>query len=196
MSKILVDTIDTRSGTSTLTVGSSNSSAISLAKNVSLASGVVQSNLNNPAFLAYLSGAASGGSVSDATATIVVLDTEIFDSDGKFDTSNGRFTPGIAGKYFFYASARFQSSSDFDNFEVAIYKNGSAFVGATNDSRHDGTRVAPMKISSTMVLSATDYIEVYGYIDTSSGSPEFAVSTNGGDGGYYGTRWGAYKIIE
>ena len=83
MSKILVDTIDTRSGTSTLTVGSSNSSAISLAKNVSLASGVVQSNLNNPAFLAYLSGAASGGSVSDATATIVVLDTEIFDSDGK-----------------------------------------------------------------------------------------------------------------
>tara|TARA_R100001509_G_scaffold162389_1_gene133891 strand:+ start:548 stop:1105 length:558 start_codon:yes stop_codon:yes gene_type:complete len=160
MSKILVDTIDTRSGTSTLTVGSSNSSAISLAKNVSLASGVVQSNLNNPAFLAYLSGAASGGSVSNLTATLVVLDTEIFDSDGKFDTSNGRFTPGIAGKYFFYASARFQSDADFDPFEVAIYKNGSSELARFQD-RHEHYSTGVTSVVAD--LNTTDYINLRVY---------------------------------
>ena len=160
MSTLEVNTIDSVSGTSTLTVGSSNSSAISLAKNVSLASGVVQSNFNNPSFLSYRSGGSSGGSVSSATATIVTLDTEVFDTDGKFDTSNGRFTPGIAGKYFLYASARFQSSDDFDTFEVAIYKNGSSELARFQD-RHEHFSVGVTSVVAD--LNTTDYINLRVY---------------------------------
>jgi hypothetical protein len=36
--------------------------------------------------------------------TKVNMNTEFFDSDGKYDTSNYRFTPTIAGKYMFGAS--------------------------------------------------------------------------------------------
>ena len=50
MSKILVDTIDTRSGTSTLTLGSSNAGTIALG------SGDVQSNMLYPAFHVFLNG--------------------------------------------------------------------------------------------------------------------------------------------
>lgn len=154
MSKILVDTIDTRSGTSTLTLGSTNAGTIALG------SGDVQSNFNNPAFLAYLSGGASGGSVSNLTATIVNLDTEVFDTDGKFDTSNGRFTPGIAGKYFLYASARFQSDADFDPFEVAIYKNGSSELARFQD-RHEHYSVGVTSVVAD--LNTTDYINLRVY---------------------------------
>ena len=54
MSKILVDTIDTRSGTTTLTLGSSNAGTIALG------SGDVQSNFLQPSFLAYLSSNQTG----------------------------------------------------------------------------------------------------------------------------------------
>ena len=51
MSKILVDTIDTRSGTSNITIGSSNASQITLK------SGATLTNFpaNNPAFNARMS---------------------------------------------------------------------------------------------------------------------------------------------
>ncbi len=151
MSKIEANTIDSISGTSTLTLGSSNASTIALG------SGDVQSNFNNPAFLAYLSGGSSGGAVSNLTATIVNLDTEVFDTDGKFDTSNGRFTPGIAGKYFLYGSARFQSDADFDPFEVAIYKNGSSELARFQD-RHEHYSVGVTSVVAD--LNTTDYINL------------------------------------
>ena len=103
MSKILVDTIDTRSGTSTLTVGSSNSSAISLAKNVSLGSNVVQSNFLQPSFLAYVG---TGQNVSNSTQTLVQFNTELYDTDSDYDTSTYKFTPQTACKYYFYGSFR------------------------------------------------------------------------------------------
>ena len=154
MSKILVDTIDTRSGTTTPTLGSTNAGTIALG------SGDVQSNFNNPAFLAYLSGGSSGGSVSNLTATLVTLDTEVFDTDGKFDTSNGRFTPGIAGKYFLYGAARFQSEADFNPFEVAIYKNGSSELARYQDAHRHYT-VAHICVVAD--LNTTDYINLRVY---------------------------------
>jgi hypothetical protein len=42
--------------------------------------------------------------VPDNTWTKVNMNTEYFDSDGKYDTSTYRFTPTIAGKYMFGAS--------------------------------------------------------------------------------------------
>ena len=125
--------------------------------NVTLSAGAMK---NTPAFLAYLSGGSSGGSVSNLTATLVTLDTEVFDTDGKFDTSNGRFTPGIAGKYFIYASARFQSDADFDPFEVAIYKNGSSELARFQD-RHEHYSVGVTHVVAD--LNTTDYINLRVY---------------------------------
>ena len=51
-----------------------------------------------PAFEAYLS---SSQSVSDNVQTKVQIDTKVFDTNNAYDNStNYRFTPGVAGKYF------------------------------------------------------------------------------------------------
>lgn len=156
---------------------------------ISNGSGTITTNniggQNTPAFLAYLSGGSSGGSVSNLTATLVTLDTEVFDTDGKFDTSNGRFTPGIAGKYFLYASARFQSSSDFDPFEVAIYKNGSSELARFQD-RHEHYSVGVTHVVAD--LNTTDYINLRVY-QGSGGTLQLSGFQNV-------TFLGGYKIIE
>ena len=159
--------------------------------------GAAVGGVNTPAFEAHLG---STQSVSDNTWTKVNMSTEVFDTASAYDNStNYRFTvpSGQGGKYYVFAFLQAYATYDANDISrIAIYKNGSAFVGATNDSRHDGTRVAPMHIASVLDLSASDYLEVYGNIDVSSSSPEFAHHTSGGDGGVNGTRWGAYKIIE
>ncbi len=120
MSKILVDTIDTRSGTSTLTLGSSNAGTIALG------SGDVQSNFLYPAFHAYLS---SAQSLSEETTTKINFDTEEFDSNSCYDnSSNYRFTPTLAGKYYVYSQIYWVqgTTTNLKNAAIRIYKNGSS----------------------------------------------------------------------
>jgi len=67
-----------------------------------------------PSFLAYRSG--STQSISSGAAVKVQLNSELYDTDNAFDNStNYRFTPQVAGKYFFHASSRYDTDSDFDN---------------------------------------------------------------------------------
>jgi hypothetical protein len=117
-------------------------------------------NTNSDAFLVYLSGEASGQSISNLTGTIVALNTEVFDTDSKFNTSTYRFTPGVAGKYFIYGSARLQSDADFDPWEVAIYKNGSSELARFQD-RHEHYSVAVTQVVAD--LDSDDYIQLRVY---------------------------------
>jgi hypothetical protein len=112
MSKILVDTIDTRSGTSNITIGSSNASQITLK------SGATLTNFpdNTPAFRAFHN---TTQNVSTATLTTLSFNSETFDSDGTYNTSNGRFTPGVAGKYVIFAHVRVDDTNSYQ-FEVEI----------------------------------------------------------------------------
>ena len=181
MSKILVDTIDTRSGTSNITIGSSNASQITLK------SGATLTNFpaNTPAFLAYPSGGSSGGSISNLTETTVPLNTEVFDTSSKFDTSTYRFTPGIAGKYFIYASGRVQSDADFDPFQVSIYKNDSSELARSQD-RHEHYTIGFTSVVAD--LNTTDYITLKMY-QGSGGTLQISGFQNV-------TFMGGYKIVE
>lgn len=76
---------------------------------------------SRPAFSASQDG---DQTVTAETFTKVEFDTEAFDTDSKYDTSNYRFTPGVAGFYQFNLAIR--GSSDTLAI-VALYKNGSAF---------------------------------------------------------------------
>ena len=153
--------------------------------------------VNTPAFEAYLS---STQSASDNSWTKIQINTEVFDTASAYDnSSNYRFTvpSGQGGKYFVYGMAQLYATYDSNDISrLSIYKNGSRVIGSSNDSRHGGTRVAPAFVCTVMSLSASDYLELYALINTSSGSPEIAATADSTDGGNYGTRFGAYKIIE
>ena len=160
MSKILVDTIDTRSGTSNITIGSSNASQITLK------SGATLTNFptNTPAFMAY---APSGSqSIGSASQTKVNFSTEFFDTDGKYDNSAMRFTPTVAGKYLITAGLSFAVTGDRNYIIIFIYKNGSELLKSINRSPNvDDNGVV---ISGLVDLDADDYVEIYAKQNTGS----------------------------
>ena len=101
MSKVQVDTIDTRSGTSTMQIGSTNTSTINIGVSgdtVNIPSGVTIANAgtatgfgedNSPYFRAVGSGSQS---VATATMTTIVFNSEQLDSDNGYDTSTYKYT--------------------------------------------------------------------------------------------------------
>ena len=161
MSKILVDTIDTRSGTTTLTLGSTNAGTIALG------SGDVQSNFLYPAFSVKLNGTNSSGH-SHNSITKVPFNTEDFDTDSAFDiSSNYRFTvpSGKAGKYFFYGqvSTKGASNAERRSHYTWLYKNDSAVAkrglfGTTQI--FEGGQETITDISRTLDLSVGDYVDL------------------------------------
>jgi hypothetical protein len=85
----------------------------------------IQGGTNTPAFDAYLNG---NQSISDGVITKVQFDTEFFDTDGDYDAStNYRFTPTTAGKYYVSSLIKAEATSDvISNVSLYIYKNGSS----------------------------------------------------------------------
>ena len=83
---------------------------------------IVPSNYGN-SFLAYLSADAA---IATSTTTAVVCNTEVFDIGGVYDTSNGRFTPNVAGIYWVKAQVLWSGSSSATNnayYQTFINKN-------------------------------------------------------------------------
>jgi len=161
MSKILVDTIDTRSGTTTLTLGSTNAGTIALG------SGDVQSNFLYPAFEAYNNG---DQSISNATYTKMEADTERFDTNNNY--ASNRFTPTVAGKYFVYAKATLKLPDyNIYSHRLSIYKNGSGYMYSEGTMNSSNMLATPMSVCSTIDMNgSSDYVEIFGYLEKHGGS--------------------------
>ena len=90
---------------------------------ISNGSGSITTNniggFNTPSFLAYVS---TGQNVANSTQTLVQFNTELYDTDSDYDTSTYKFTPSVAGKYFFTCKIRFEVGS-ISGFQIRIEKN-------------------------------------------------------------------------
>ena len=139
-----------------------------------------------PAFMAY---ASSDLSIPNSTYTKVQINTELYDTDNAFDnTTNYRFTPQVAGKYYFFASARFGASDDFDACVLAIYKNGSAYYDITYRNEY----FENMGIFGIADMNgSTDYLEFF--VEQGSG---LSRTLSGSNATRHLTKFGAFKIIE
>ena len=147
---------------------------------------------NTPAFEATL---ASSQTMSDNTNTKIELASETFDVGGCYDNStNYRFLPTTAGKYFIYAKGRLQADQDTDlsQCHLHIYQNGgdkvaSYFLMWVN-------YVRSITISQSTVIDmdgATDYIELYANVDQITGTAPVVIGGAAGP-----TLFGAFKLIE
>ncbi len=184
MSKVQVDTIDTRSGTSTMQIGSTNTSTINIGVSgdtVNIPSGVTIANAgtatgfgeaNTPAFA--VQGTDEQSSVASATYTKVTFNSELKDTDSAFDLSTERFTvpSGKAGLYTFkYSCQNSQKEAANKVYQIVLYKNGSLAEGTL--VRQNPTTTGNYDIflngSASLVLAASDYVEVF-YYQNSSGS--------------------------
>jgi len=205
MSKLETNTIDNVSGSTTLTIGDSNASTISIPKNITLgASGTTitvpagatitnngtQSGFGGtmtPNFQAYRN---SAQTISSGVETKAQFNLESFDASSIYDnTTNYRFTvpSGQAGKYFVYSMLRLLNTNNNSVYGSIIVKKNSSpisnlsfdFTGSSimRQSNHTYTEV--------LDLSVGDYIEIYGQAD---GSGTISILQN--------STFGAYKIIE
>ena len=204
MSKLETITIDTPSGSNTMQIGSTNTATINLGVSgdtINVPAGVTIANAgtatgfggaNTPAFEAFLSG--SDQDIGDSVNTRVAFNSEAFDTDNAYDNStNYRFTPTVAGKYLVYGKIRLQSGADtqLKTSSVAIYKNGSAYSKSQALFWNSYIRMHSPTTAYVIDMNGTsDYLELFGYIDVTSGTPDGAIGTASDRE----TNFGAYRI--
>ena len=142
---------------------------------------------NVPAFEAYLG--ATQAFVNN-TATKVNFNTETFDTDGCYDNStNYRFTPTEAGKYYVYSTIyMYQDSAATNTVSITyIYKNGSAVQSSRLYFPSNPAQGMHISVSGTYDMNgSTDYLEIYGQSTGDDG--DFIVVTKN-------NLFGAYKLI-
>ena len=146
---------------------------------------------NTPAFEASLS---ADQTISNNTVTKVQFNTEDLDTDGCYDNStNYRFTPTVAGKYYVYSFLTIgQGSTVGIAGQIYIRKNGSTIRETqTNVYSNSVLNITSLHISSIVDMNgSTDYLEIFGLAEVSSGSPRFEASSGFGD-----CVFGAYRMI-
>jgi hypothetical protein len=127
-----------------------------------------------PAFEAYLS---ADQTVTDNVYTKAEIDTEVLDTDNCYDNStNYRFTPTVAGKYFVYGAIKHQSSSggSLAAVRTAIYKNGSVYRESTLDpTDNQANSLTPVNTAIINMNGTSDYLELFGNNNVTAGTPRF-----------------------
>jgi hypothetical protein len=124
---------------------------------------------NGPAFSAYIG---TTQSITTSVWTKAQFNTESFDTNNNYDTTNYRFTPTVAGYYLVNYTLAFISGAATGLY-AGIYKNGVrtryvvAYSGANylDDWNISGSNLIYMN-------GTTDYIECWGL--QVSGSPAFS----------------------
>jgi len=156
---------------------------------VSLGGSATVGGSNTPAFQANSNTQAG---VSDNTATKVDFSNELFDTDGCYDTSNKRFTPTTAGKYYIYSYVNFNAVGidKFHSIHLEIYKNGSAYKTVYFDEYDNYYAYAKTPFIGAAIdfNGSSDYVEIYGNFNVTSG-------TNHRFTGGSESSFGGYRII-
>ena len=125
---------------------------------VSLGGSATVGGSNTPAFRAFNS---STQNVSNTTLTTLSFNSETFDSDGKYDTSNGRFTPAEAGKYVLFANVRTDDTNTYQ-FELEIRTSAeNAIVKCSRTNTNQGGN--SYSVYTIADLSADEYAFVTAY---------------------------------
>ena len=139
-----------------------------------------------PTFSAYI-GTSTTTTATSGVWTKVAYDTEEWDTNNNYNTTNYRFTPTVAGYYFISAAISTSggnASGDRQN-ALAIYKNGTSYRNGANSPINTQLDVA--QIASLVYFNgSTDYVEIYWWqlltanqTATGVGGPSYFQNFNG-----------------
>ena len=124
---------------------------------------------NLPAFFTKMG---SDQSISDATWTKIEMDSEVWDSNSTYDPStNYRWTPGVGGQYFIFAQLHMKSNAndELNDMNIGIYKNGTRTWTYRHHFGTNYSNQASINISIIDTANTTDYYEIYGFLNDTSG---------------------------
>tara|TARA_R110002012_G_scaffold121908_1_gene271618 strand:+ start:76 stop:930 length:855 start_codon:yes stop_codon:yes gene_type:complete len=133
---------------------------------------------STPAFAAT----AAGNAISADTYTKAQNGTELLDTDGCYDSSsNYRFTPDVAGKYFLSNRISVNPDSNMQYIRAAIYKNGSSIAEMQkifDNSDPIGNSHFSMELNMISEANgSSDYFEAYAYLQQNGDY----INTSGGN---------------
>ena len=114
---------------------------------------------NTPAFQAFLNSSQTTNSGAEA---VIIFNTEQFDTDSAYDTSNGKFTvpSGEGGKYYLYTQLM-RSNFNGGRFIVKINVGGTEKASAEmRNSDTGGTIFDTVGLSTVLDLSASNEVTV------------------------------------
>ncbi len=119
---------------------------------------------SGPAFSAYAS-----AQQTIAGSSVIQFNQTLFNIDNRYDTSNNRWTPGVAGYYQINAMVWItQNTNDSGDVYLILRKNGT---GVNNGTRYlISNKHIPLALSTIIYLSATDYVDIYCSSTSSTGS--------------------------
>ena len=200
MSKLETNTIDTVSGTSTLQVGSTNTSTITLGVSgdtINVPSGVTIANsgtatgfggANTPFFQVIKT---SDQSISNANSTKLTWDSAVTESSSAFDLTNNKFTATVAGKYLFSVRVGFyDSDNNLKRTTIYNYKNNSGYRTSDFFMANGGIRNSTVYDTWIEDVAVNDYFEVYVLQNTTDSG---ACNVEGGSN--FETSFSGFKLI-
>jgi len=145
---------------------------------------------NTPAFEATRS---STQTITHDTMTKIACDVETFDTAGNYDNStNYRFTPTTAGKYYVYAQATASIGIEqLNRYSLIIRKNGSNYKVSAKYFNNNPARIITSFVGAVINLNgSSDYVELFTKIEYASSG---TITINGDS---TELTFGGYKIIE
>jgi len=202
MSKLETNTIDNISGSSTLTVGDSNTSTISIPKNITLGasgttitvpSGATITNngtqtgfggTNTPAFSVRLN---SAQNIANSTFVKIAFDGELFDTDSAFASNKFTVPSGEDGNYFFNYGIQYLAYNA--NRGISSFRKNGTEIQTSEISPLTSSTNPTITGALSLNLSAGDYVEVFVYQNSGS-----AQDIRGSSSELF-TYFGGYKII-
>ena len=162
------------SGTGTFTIASPNSNS-NFTLTLPSADGTLVTNAAGSVSQAMLaSGVAGTGpacsvtlsspqSISSGVYTKIGLNSELFDTNNNFNTSNNRFLPTVAGYYQISAQVSISVGSVVGTVALQVQKNGSSILEAFQTIANVGNAYMPAGNKLVYMNGTTDYLEFFAF---------------------------------
>jgi hypothetical protein len=118
------------------------------------ASGTVLTSKFGPSFAARNNAAQT---ITNNSSSVIAFDTEYFDTDSCYNTSNYRFTPNVAGIYLINCSIQMASMTGVISLDIRL--NGTRYCNSALNQ--DGSGLQTVDSSVLVSLNgSSDYIDV------------------------------------
>ena len=136
------------------------------------ADGTILTSKFGPSFAARNNAAQT---ITNSTTAVMQFDTEYFDTDNCYDTSNYRFTPNVAGIYLINSSVQIASLSGIISLDIRL--NGSRYANMALNLQASGLQTACNSVLVSM-NGSSDYVDIGIYQNSGANKDTVASPAN------------------
>lgn len=139
--------------------------------------------------VAFLATRNTTQAISNSADTVILFDTKVYDRTGAFDTSTGKFQPGIPGIYHYTAECCYATNATNQR-SCHVKKNGSYYRSYSIVAGSTAANACPINSGDVFLNGSTDYIQAVANQDSGGSLNIIAGLGSTGDA----TSFSAYRV--